>query len=202
MMFDEETISKAWIQGTESAPVITPLDLQPDQIALDDVTHALGHLCRYTGRTRRFYSVAEHSVIVHAAAKRLGFSVGAQRWALAHDFGEAYLSDVTNPLKRTAIFERYRALESVIDARIRARFRIDVTDDEIAAVRALDVEACNVERMVLLKPEPKPWHMPAVPREFTQALQAAWLDHSALNPEHVLIFGRILFGIGREVLGE
>lgn len=201
-MFDEETISKAWIQGTESAPVITPLDLQPDQITLDDVTHALGHLCRYTGRTRRFYSVAEHSVIVYEAAKTLGFSPAAQRWALAHDFGEAYLSDVSNPLKRTAIFERYRALESVIDARIRARFRIDVTDDEIAAVRALDVEACNVERMLLLKPEPKPWHMPAAPREFTIALQSAWDNHSAFDSFDALRFGRLLFRRGREVLGE
>jgi hypothetical protein len=187
-----------WIQGTESAPVITPFDLQPSQINLLDITHALGHLCRYTGRTCRFYSVAEHSLIVYTAAKKLRFSQQAQRWALAHDFAEAYLSDVASPLKRSAVFSRYRAIEAEIDNRIRERFKIRVTNDELAAVRALDVEACNVERAYLLGPEPKPWNLPAAPQEFTSALNAAWKQRAAF-PGTALNCGRELYYVARKV---
>jgi uncharacterized protein len=201
MHYDKETVEKAWIQGVGSR-VITPLDLRDEQIDLDDVTHSLGHLCRYTGRTRRFYSVAEHSVIVFEAAKALGFNRGARRWALAHDFGEAYLSDVSNPLKRTEVFELYRALEASIDVRIRERFGIAVTPEEIAAVRVLDVEACNVERADLLDREPQPWNMPVAPREFTKALDEAYRTFSSQRARYDLTFGQTLREYALEVLGE
>ena len=164
----------AWIQGTKSAPMITPLDLQPEQIQIDDVTHALGFLCRYTGRTSRFYSVAEHSMIVWHAACELGLSEQARRWALAHDFGEAFLNDVANPVKRTFVFEEYRKLETEIDNRIRARFSINVDAEELAAVRMIDVESCNVERWLLLGPPPRAWNMPTAPIGVTEALEHAW----------------------------
>ena len=182
-MFDEETTAKAWIQGTAGqqerrAMVITPLDLRPEQIDLDDIARSLGFICRYTGRTRRFYSVAEHSVIVYEAAKALGFSLAAQRWALVHDF------------------------EKTIDIRIRKRFGILVTPEEIAAVRALDVEACNVERLDLLEPEPKPWDMPTAPDGYATALVRAYMAFRSQRERYDLTFGSTLRLYARAVLGQ
>lgn len=70
-------------------------DPRPEMVCLEDIAHALSQLCRFNGHTKRFYSVAEHSVLVshyvplHHAAE-----------ALFHDAAEAYYGDIPRPLKR------------------------------------------------------------------------------------------------------
>lgn len=58
------------------------------------ISDRLGQLCRFSGATKSFYSVAEHSVIMSklvAAPLRLP--------ALLHDAAEAYIGDVIRPVK-------------------------------------------------------------------------------------------------------
>lgn len=83
-----------WLQ-TYSGVKFWPLDPRPADIRIADIAHALAHTGRYNGHAKRFYSVAEHSVL-------LSHHVGVKdrMWALLHDAGEAYLSDVPRPLKR------------------------------------------------------------------------------------------------------
>lgn len=59
------------------------------------IAHALSNLCRYTGHSKRFYSVAEHSVIVSRLVEPKYALEG-----LMHDASEAYCGDVASPLKR------------------------------------------------------------------------------------------------------
>jgi len=79
---------------TYSGLYVRPLALRPEDVRLADVAHALSNTCRFTGHSRVFYSVAEHSVLVSRRMLR------AQAFGLLHDASEAYLTDVARPVKR------------------------------------------------------------------------------------------------------
>ncbi|MGB2864321.1 MAG: dATP/dGTP diphosphohydrolase domain-containing protein, partial [Sedimentisphaerales bacterium] len=83
---------------------INPGDLQPEDVVLTDIAHALANTCRFGGHCRQFYSVAEHSVTV----SRLVPSADA-RWGLLHDAAEAYLTDLPSGVKQYC--PDYRRLE-------------------------------------------------------------------------------------------
>jgi hypothetical protein len=89
---------------TYSGQVINPLDPDPDCITIEDIAHALANVCRFTGHTRKFYSVAQHSVL----CSRIVPPNDALE-ALLHDASEAYLSDVSRPIKRDPEFGTFYA---------------------------------------------------------------------------------------------
>jgi len=76
-----------------------PLDPRPEEIRIEDIAHALSNICRFNGHTREFYSVAEHSCLVHDIAYGIEHTLEDCRCALMHDAGEAYLCDIPRPLK-------------------------------------------------------------------------------------------------------
>lgn len=92
-----------------------PLDLHPEDITIIDIAHALGMLCRYNGHCKKFYSVAEHSVLV----SRLVKSENAL-WGLLHDASEAYVADVPRPLK--AYLKGYKNIEKRAHQAIAQKF--------------------------------------------------------------------------------
>lgn len=59
------------------------------------IAHSLANICRWTGHTNRFYSVAEHSMrVANLVPERYRLQ------ALLHDAAEAYIGDVATPLGR------------------------------------------------------------------------------------------------------
>jgi hypothetical protein len=87
-----------WMQ-TFTGRAFYPLDPRPEDIDPVDIAHALSLICRYGGHSSRFYSVAEHCVLMsHAVAPEHAL------WALLHDATEAYLGDMIRPLKRSGRF--------------------------------------------------------------------------------------------------
>lgn len=112
-----------------------------DLIDIEDIAHSLAHLCRFTGHTDRFYSVAEHSVRAawHVAPEH-------QLEALLHDATEAYLGDVASPLK--ALLPEYRAIEARLEACIRQHFGLPATPS--LAIKAADLAMLATERFHLM----------------------------------------------------
>lgn len=82
---------------------------------IDDIADASSRICRFTGHCRMFYSLAEHAVLVADLMYRL--KLGDPLEGLLHDAHEAYIGDVSSPLK--ALLPDYRKLEQSIEAALR-----------------------------------------------------------------------------------
>ena len=134
-------------------------DPKPDAVCLDDLAWALAGIPRYNAHTSRFYSVAEHSVLLALHAVRAD-QLGLARVLLLHDASEAYLGDLASPVKR--LCPGYQTIEERTSAAIYEAFGIDPTP-HLAAVKELDGRILHDERAALLGPEPADWGVPGEP---------------------------------------
>ena len=95
-------------------PSRTLVDLEHprlEDVRVEDIAHSLSMLCRYVGHCSDFYSVAEHSLMVEAAAQaRWPLLPGEAMAFLMHDAQETYLGDASSPLK--LLLPDYRSLEA------------------------------------------------------------------------------------------
>jgi hypothetical protein len=92
---------ESWIE-TYSGKALDFLNIQNSSICMEDIAQGLSNTGRFAGQLERFYSVAEHSVLVSRLCEEL-LSIkilGLLESALMHDAAEAYIGDVTTPLKR------------------------------------------------------------------------------------------------------
>lgn len=90
---------------------------------IEEMAHALGMQCRFTGHTREFYSVAEHCVKVSELIEHLPrlFPLPATPYeGLLHDAHEAYVSDIASPWK--ALIPDYRRMEHKLELACRTYF--------------------------------------------------------------------------------
>src|SRR5258707_6177159 len=83
---------------------------------IEHIAVGLAHICRYSGQCNGFYSVAEHSLLVSDTA------VGFELEALMHDAAEAFLGDITRPLKQ--MLPDYKRIEGEVERAIFSRFGI------------------------------------------------------------------------------
>lgn len=143
----------ARVQGstimTASGRYVDPLDLRPDDVCIEDIAHALGNQCRYSGHTREFYSVAQHSFIVAEVLADRGANAETVLWGLLHDAAEAYLVDLPRPLKRHEVFGAiYRDTEDRVLAAVLTHFGLDHV--EPPAVKLVDLILLATERRDLM----------------------------------------------------
>lgn len=120
----------------------------PFDITLTDIAQALSHISRFTGHTERPYTVAQHSVHVAELVSPL-----YRAQALLHDATEAYLGDVSTPLK--ALLPGYRALEDTMWRVLCQRFKIDPV--MAPEVKHADLQMLGAERRDLMAPNGGSW---------------------------------------------
>ena len=123
-----------------------PLDPRAIEVDSQDIAHALAHICRFNGHTRRFYSVAQHSIIVsHLVPKEYAL------WGLLHDASEAYLSDLARPVKKN--MPQYREIEDGLLRTIAERFWLEWPIPPI--VLEVDMHIVADEAVALFKDFPE-----------------------------------------------
>ena len=139
---------------------------QIEQMRIADIAHALSMQCRYTGHVKDFYSVAEHSVrATRLVSKKNKLAV------LLHDASEAYLSDISRPMK--VFMPEYRNLEARIQENVHKAFSVNGYDE--AEVKRVDNIMLATEGRDLM-PTTKGWLLtePPLPKKI-----CPWTHHNA-----------------------
>jgi hypothetical protein len=99
------------------------LDPISSLIDLQDIASALSKLCRFGGHCRKFYSVAEHSILAAEMMRQRNENDPILiRWALLHDASEAYVVDIPRPAKRQ--LAEYKKIEDAIQRAVAERFNL------------------------------------------------------------------------------
>jgi hypothetical protein len=138
-------------------------DIDPDTICLEDIAHALSLLCRFNGHVRRFYSVAQHSVLVARCLSEQFGETNAkwQRTALFHDAAECYIGDMVKPLKCEDV--HFQTVEAEIEEAIAKRF--DLLWPFPPLIKRADIALLLAERNALMGEPPVPWRADEVSEE-------------------------------------
>ncbi|MCU0920190.1 MAG: HD family hydrolase [Burkholderiaceae bacterium] len=147
-----------WMLTTTGA-VVDLRFVAGDQISALDIAAALSKINRFNGHTTRLYSVAEHSVhVVRVLEEELRVTDPAALFAaLLHDAHEAYVGDLSTPLKQT-LGPRWAEVEAQVEHAVHARFgawpaRVRWADQ----IKAADLLMLAVERRDLLPAGGPPW---------------------------------------------
>ena len=129
-----------------------PLNVDESLLDIKDIAHALSLICRGNGHVQHFYSVAQHSLACAKEAKVRGYRKEIILGCLLHDASEAYLSDVTRPIKKELTY--YLEVEDVLQNIIWKYFIGKVlTEEDKRLIFEIDDEMLSLELKELLNEE-------------------------------------------------
>ena len=133
-----------------------------NEFDIEDIAHGLAHVCRYAGQCRTFYSVAEHSLLVSETVDEHAFE------ALLHDAAEAFIGDITRPLKQ--LLPDYKAIEAEIESAISERFELSMAAKR--TIKEADLRVLAAEQMQIMAPG-----------------CADWASEAGINPADITVRG-------------
>lgn len=179
-----------------SAPVIHPSILTRsgvyfnyltgnNVVLIDDISHALANICRFGGHTREFYSVAQHCVLASNIVPEQD-----ALWALLHDAAEAYVGDMTRPLKE--LLPGFKEIEKRVE---RELFDIFGLQGEMpASVKHADLVLLATERRDLMPEQIEPWGLLDGIEPLAEIIDDPWPPRHAAY-EFRIRFGEIVLGM-------
>ncbi len=112
------------------------LDPWSSEFSIEDIAQGLANICRYSGQCTSFYSVAEHSIHVSDTVGEFKLE------ALLHDATEAFLGDITRPLKQ--LLPQYQEIEKCVEDAIFSRFGLNPNSK--SAIKAADLRVLAAEQ--------------------------------------------------------
>lgn len=164
---------------------IDPIHPDAEVIDIIDISHALSLLCRANGHFKTFYSVGQHSMNCMKEARARGYSEKVQFACLLHDASEAYLSDITRPVKQE--MPQYQAIEKPLQDMIWMKYIGEVlTDEEFKLVRIIDDVILYYEFVYFMKEaifEVKP--------ELKSEPTFAFEEFSKVEKEYISLFNEL-----------
>lgn len=178
-----------WIQ-TFTRQAFDVQNFREGHIRLEDIAHALSHICRFSGHTDEFYSVAQHALMVSYLC-----APEDAKFGLLHDATEAYIGDLATPIKK--LIPEYKQYEIDLWAVIARRFDLPVKSP--ASVKQADILALHWEAnnlfargpMFRWAPDPTSEQMQNVPKTlFTSlppiAAKALFLErYTEVRDDHI-----------------
>ncbi|MDR0275574.1 MAG: hypothetical protein LBI48_09600 [Burkholderiaceae bacterium] len=121
-----------------------------NQPSLPVMARACAQIVRFTGHARRPYSVAEHQLLCAEIAKARDLPPLVQLACLTHDLHEAWLGDVSTPVK-LALGDVWASLESPHALHLRQYLGLTaVFSAHRAVIKQIDLIALATERRDLL----------------------------------------------------
>ena len=128
----------------------------PDPLTINifDIAAGLSKACRFVGQCRKFYSVAEHCCHAVDIAVSDGLPAECVKAVFLHDAAEAYIGDVSKPLK--LLLPDYQAIEQRVEAAIAACFQVDF-DRWKNEIREIDQALLMAERRFLFPDDGVKW---------------------------------------------
>ena len=126
-----------------SRRIVRPFTIGPEDVNLVDIANALARQCRFLGHVSGFVSVGEHSLVVSRLLEERGESPLIQATGLLHDASEAYLGDISGPLKCLPAFDGYREVEEHVERVIAAKYGLPFPYPPI--VKVCDNESADLE---------------------------------------------------------
>lgn len=149
--------AKTGVSVLPSGLVLDPYDIDPMNVRALDVASALSNICRFAGNVRRFYSVAEHCVLVATILRARNAPPRVQLAGLLHDAFEYVTGDITSPTKRGLLvydaeldqhvtFAEVEAdgLERIMDGLAPGLTKV-LSEDDWALIHTSDEDAFEIE---------------------------------------------------------
>lgn len=134
---------------TFSGVMFDPMAPQQENIHIRDIAHALSMLCRANGHFKSFYSVGQHCLNCAEEAAARGYSLRVQLGCLLHDGSEAYVSDITRPVKQ--VLPMYLQIEEPLQAAIWDKWLTPaLTEEETRQIFQIDDDMLLHEFLALM----------------------------------------------------